>query len=235
VGINRLGQHFHADSCCSGRRWWRCFLASGPLPPWWQVGLNHRRRLVLQSPGTHRLWDPVWRLRWPASFSGPANAVIGPTWGNFTGFCQLPPGLFPVDAGLQRQRLVVGGRRRCCPAADPGGHPAVLAGGIALWMVVRRQQSPRAGHGPGGAGDWLGWLLVTPTCLMPIFSDENSRRFHGWRNFGQYKSEMPSKASSLGVLKAALWASPLLVLRELVSRPLETCCRPYLAGPGAAA
>jgi len=45
-------------------------------------------------------------------------------------------------------------------------------------------------------------------------------------------SEMPSKPSSLGVLEQRLLGQPLLVLRELVSPPLEN--PRYLAGPGAA-
>jgi len=64
-GITRLGQHFTPilpTLVAAGGGW---FWASGPFSLV-QVGLNHRRGLVLHPPATqHALWIPVWRLRGP--------------------------------------------------------------------------------------------------------------------------------------------------------------------------
>jgi len=161
-----VGYHRSAStsrrSCCSGRRWWRCFgIWALPLV---QVWVDHRRRAgACIAWHATRLWIP--RL---AGLRGlqllRRQAVIGPP-GATSPISANSPGLFPVDAGATAAALVVGGRRRCCPALireDTG----VLLVGIALWMVVRRQHPLGLAMALGGLG--IGWVLLVD---QPVDAD----------------------------------------------------------------
>jgi hypothetical protein len=93
----------------------------------------------------------------------------------------------------------------------------VVLVGIGLWLLLRRRH-----RWPLGLALILwggGWVVLVTNVLMPLFSEDNSRRFMV-ENFGQYIGE-PEKASSLQVLRASL-SQPLLLLRELVSPPDQT-------------
>ncbi|MFM7265640.1 MAG: DUF2079 domain-containing protein, partial [Cyanobium sp.] len=153
-----------------------------------------------------------------------ANAVLGPTWGNFTDLCQLPLAMFLLLLGLERRQhwlILAAGLAVPLIREDTG----VLLVGVALWLAVRQQR-----RWPVALALTLwggGWVLLSTNVLMPLFSDDNARRFMV-ENFGQYIPGQ-EKASSLEVLRQAL-QQPLLLLRELVSPPRETLT--YLAGQG---
>jgi uncharacterized membrane protein len=149
------------------------------------------------------------------SFFG-ANAVLGPTWGNFTDLCQLPPLVFALLLALD-QRLRALGVLAALLIPLVREDTGVVLAGIGLWLWLReRHRWPIAMALILWAGAWV--VLVT-TVLMPLFSEDTSRRFM-LENFGQYLGNQ-EKASSLDVLRASL-GQPLLLLRELVSPPDQT-------------
>lgn len=157
------------------------------------------------------------------SFFG-ANAVIGPTWGNFTDLAQLPLLVFLLLIALEQGRWGLG---TVAAALIPmvREDTGVVLVGLGLWLLLRRR-----GRWPlalllilwGGA-----WVLLVTNVLMPLFSEDTSRRFMV-ENFGQYVGQQ-EKASSLDVLRASL-SQPLLLLRELVNPPDQTLR--YLLGQG---
>ena len=72
-------------------------------------------------------------------------------------------------------------------------------------------------------------MVLVTNALMPLFSDDNSKRFMV-ENFGQYLDVDPSEgASSLSMARQAL-GQPLIVLKELISPPGQTLL--YLLGHG---
>ena len=178
VGYHRLGQHFTPILLL-----WSPLVAVFGIwaLPLVQVGLITAAGLVLHRLARNTLVDPRLAAFVACSFYA-ANAVIGPTWGNFTDLCQLPLAFFLLMLGLQRQRwwlVAVAAVALPLIREDTG----VLLVGIALWMVVRRQHPLGLAMALGGLG--IGWVLLVTNLLMPIFSDDNSRRFMV-ENFGQY-------------------------------------------------
>jgi uncharacterized membrane protein len=211
LGYRRLGQHFTPLLAL-----WIPLVAYGGAGALGvlQVVLITAAGLALHQLA--RLWLPDHLAAMVAiSFFG-ANAVIGPTWGNFTDLCQLPLLVFLLLIGLERGPWWLGaGAAVLIPLVreDTG----VVLVGIGLWLLLRRRHRWPLGLALilwGGA-----WVVLVTNVLMPLFSEDNSRRFMV-ENFGQYIGEQ-EKASSLQVLRASL-SQPLLLLRELVSPPDQT-------------
>ncbi|MEB3321199.1 MAG: DUF2079 domain-containing protein, partial [Synechococcaceae cyanobacterium] len=144
--------------------------------------------------------------------------------GNFTDLCQLPLLVFLLLLGLERGAplgILVPALLIPLVREDTG----VVLAGVGLWLALRRpERRPLAALLVLGG---LGWVVLVTNGLMPLFSEDNARRFMV-ENFGQYLGER-EKASSLQVLGHAL-AQPLLLLRELVSPPGGTLR--YLLGQG---
>jgi uncharacterized membrane protein len=212
LGYHRLGQHFTP-----------ALLLWVPLVgllgiwalPLVQVGLMTAAGLVLHRIARERLQDPWLAAFLACSFFG-ANAVIGPTWGNFTDLCQLPLAVLLLWYGLQRRLwwlLALTAVAVPMIREDTG----VLLVGISLWILVRQRQRWPLALALAALG--LGWVLLVTNVLMPLFSDDNSRRFMV-ENFGQYIGDA-EQASSLEVLHKAL-RQPLVILRELIWPPGET-------------
>ncbi|WP_315855589.1 DUF2079 domain-containing protein [Synechococcus sp. RedBA-s] len=212
VGYHRLGQHFTP-----------VLLLWVPLVgllgiwalPLVQVGLMTAAGLVLHLIARKRLEDPWLAAFLACSFFG-ANAVIGPTWGNFTDLAQLPLAVLLLWYGLQRRLwwlLALAAVAVPMIREDTG----VLLVGVSLWILVRQRQRWPLALALAALG--LGWVLLVTNVLMPLFSDDNSRRFMV-ENFGQYIGDA-DQASSLEVLLKAL-RQPLVVLRELIWPPGET-------------
>jgi uncharacterized membrane protein len=211
LGYRRLGQHFTPLLAL----WIPLvgFAGAGALGVI-QVGLITAAGFALHQLA--RLWLPMNLAAMVAiSFFG-ANAVIGPTWGNFTDLCQLPLLVFLLLIGLERGPWWLGaGAALLIPLVreDTG----VVLVGIGLWLLLQRRH-----RWPVGLALILwggGWVVLVTNVLMPLFSEDNSRRFMV-ENFGQYIGEQ-EKATSLQVLRASL-SQPLLLLRELVSPPDQT-------------
>ncbi|WP_369820080.1 DUF2079 domain-containing protein [Synechococcus sp. 1G10] len=212
LGYHRLGQHFTP-----------ALLLWVPLVgllgiwalPLVQVGLMTAAGLVLHRIAQERLEDPWLAAFLACSFFG-ANAVIGPTWGNFTDLAQLPLAVLLLWYGLQRRNwwlVTVAALAVPMIREDTG----VLLVGVSLWILVRQRQRWPLALGLAALG--MGWVLLVTNVLMPLFSDDNSRRFMV-ENFGQYIDEA-QQASSLEVLLKAL-GQPWVVLRELIWPPGET-------------
>jgi len=219
LGYHRLGQHFTPTLLL----WLPLVAMLGKWAlPMLQVTLISAAGLVLYQLARERL-EPKLASQLTLAFYG-ANAVIGPALGNFTDLSQLPLCVFVLLLGLKRKQPWL-----ITPAAlllplireDTG----VVLIGVALWLLYRdRKRWPLALTlmAYGGA-----WVMVATNVLMPLFSEDNSRRFMV-ENFGQYLQGR-EKASSLDVATLVI-RQPVKILQELVNPPRQTLA--YLAGQG---
>ena len=221
LGYARLGQHFTPSLLL----WAPLFgLIGGAALPLVQVGLIAIAGLIFHQIATAIV--PTRTANWLTYAFYGGNALIGPTLGNFTDLCQLPLAVFALMLGLQRRMkwLIV-----CAAVLIPliREDTGIMLIAIGLWLLFRERDR------------WLiavvlivwgaGWMLFVTNALMPLFSDDNSKRFMV-ENFGQYLDVGPSEgASSLSMLRQAL-GQPLTLLKELFSPPAQTCL--YLLGHG---
>ena len=153
-----------------------------------------------------------------------ANAVVAPTLSNFTDLCQLPLLVFALLYGLKTNRTVlwiISALLIPLIREDTG----VVLASIGLWLAIRDQQRRTIGIVFVITG--LAWVGIVTNVLMPIFGDDNSKRFMV-SNFGQFAPNAES-ASSFDIAKK-VFAQPLTLLRELVSPPGDTLM--YFLGMG---
>jgi uncharacterized membrane protein len=219
IGYHRLGQHFTPTLAL----WIPLVALLGKWAlPMLQVALIAAAGLVLHRLALRRLTPDLAAILTLAFYG--ANAVIGPALGNFTDLSQLPLCVFVLLLGLLERRLWL-----TLPAAlllplireDTG----VVLVGIGIWLLVRqRSRWPLALALVAWGG---GWVVLVTNVLMPLFSQDNARRFMV-ENFGQYLQGQ-DQASSLQTAALAL-RQPLTLLQELVSPPRDTLL--YLAGQG---
>jgi len=211
LGYHRLGQHFTPLLAL----WIPLVGLLGILAlPLIQVGLMTAAGLVLHQIALERLKPALAATLCVAFYS--ANAVLGPSWGNFTDLCQLPLLFFALVLGLRRRRpWLVGVSAALIPLIreDTG----VLLVGVGLWLGWRESERWRLALALILYG--AGWVALVTTVLMPLFSEDSSRRFM-IENFGQYVPGT-TKASSLDVLRQAL-QQPAVLLHELVHPPLDS-------------
>ncbi|WP_413441368.1 DUF2079 domain-containing protein [Synechococcus sp. MIT S1220] len=219
VDYERLGQHFTPTLLL----WAPLFACIGPAAlPLVQVGLITAAGLVL-----HRIASGVMKpamANWIGYGYFAGQALIGPTLGNFTDLCQLPLAVFTLMLGLiERRRWLIAISALLIPLIreDTG----VLLVAIGIWLLIRERER------------WAlalvlmlwggGWVLICTNVLMPLFSDDNAKRFMV-ENFGQYlESDGVQSSSSLGLIQQAL-QQPLLLLKELIDPPGQTVL--YLLG-----
>jgi uncharacterized membrane protein len=212
VGYHRLGQHFTPALLV----WLPMVAIFGPWGlPLVQVGLMTLAGLVLHRLARTTLSDTRLAAFLACSFFA-ANAVLGPTWGNFTDLIQLPVVFFLLMLGLQQRRhwLVVTMALVMPLIREDTG---VLLVGVALWLGIRHPHRWRLAAAMGLYG--AGWVVLVTNVLMPLFSEDNSRRFMV-ENFGHF-IDGQDRASSLEVLSSLL-KQPWNLLVELVSPPGET-------------
>lgn len=210
VDYERLGQHFTPTLLLFAPL---LGLLGGAALPLAQVGLITAAGLVL-----HRLASgclPERTANWIAYGYFGGNALIGPTLGNFTDLCQLPLAVFVLVLGLveRRTRLILLAAGLMPLIREDTG---VLLVAVGFWLLVRdRQRWPLALTLISWGG---GWVLLCTNVLMPLFSDDNAKRFMV-ENFGQYLSDGNSEGgSSLAVLQRML-SQPFLLLQQLVDPP----------------
>ena len=219
VDYERLGQHFTPTLLL-----WAPLLGliGGAALPLVQVGLITAAGLTLHRLALGLL--PERSANWLTYGFFAGNALIGPTLGNYTDLCQLPLAVFVLMLGLvERRRWWITGAALWIPLIreDSG----VLLVAIGLWLLLRqRQRWPLAMALIAWGG---GWVLICTSLLMPLFSDDNAKRFMV-ENFGQYLGDENS-SSSLGMVGHAL-RQPLLLLQQLVDPPGQTLL--YLLGHG---
>ncbi len=151
-----------------------------------------------------------------------ANTVIGPCLGNFTDLCQLPVLFFSLILAIEKRinwLIIITFLLIPLIREDAG----VLLVGIGIWLLFRKNYQWRLAlvlilYGAG-------WVLLVTNVLMPIFSEDNSKRFMV-ENFGQFIKNR-NEASSLDVIGLGL-QQPMVILKELINPPGQTLR--YLAG-----
>ncbi len=219
LGYQRLGQHFTPILAI-----WAplvSILGKWALPIL-QVILITFAGIILYELAKCRLDSNLAKLI-TCSFYG-ANAVIGPCLGNFTDLSQLPICVFGLLLGIEKRiKVLFFATALIIPLIreDSG----ILLIGIGLWMAYRNKNNLRSSLFLVIYG--ISWVLITTNLLMPIFSEDNSKRFMV-ENFGQY-IQGRNQASSLEVITFIL-QQPALVLKELVTPAGKTIS--YLAGQG---
>ncbi len=149
-----------------------------------------------------------------------ANAIIGPTIGNFHDICQIPLFVFSLLLGLEKRWWwLYGAMALLIPFVreDSG----IVLFSIGFYLIVSRRH-PWLGAGLCAYG--LSYILILTNWGMPQFSADVSDRFMIER-FGQYIDD--ESASTLDVL-IAMATKPWIVVRELVT-PFDRTLR-YLLG-----
>ncbi len=216
VDYHRLGQHFTPALLL-----WLPLYALWPSPALLltlQVVLATLAGLVLYLLARQRL-SPQLSGWLAASYYG-ANAVIGPTLGNFYDACQLPLFVFGLLLGLEKRwnwLFWLGAALTLAVREDAG----VVLVGIGAYLVLSKRDPLR---GLLLAGLSLGYIFLITGGVMPIFSADISRRFMIER-FGQYVTT--EDASTLAIA-AAIIRQPWQLLIELVT-PIGGTVR-YLLG-----
>lgn len=154
-----------------------------------------------------------------ASFYG-ANGVIGPALGNFYDLCQLPLFMFSLMLALEKQwwgLFVLWAGATLAIREDTG----VVLFSFGLYLILSQRYS-RIGIAVCVAS--LGYIFGVTHWVMPLFSEDVSRRFTIER-FGQFVED--DQASTAKILWAML-SNPMLLLQELIS-PVGKTIR-YLLG-----
>ena len=140
------------------------------------------------------------------SFYG-ANAVLGPTWGNFHDLCQIPLFVFSLLLAMEKRcwwLFAIFVVAILAVREDSG----ITLFGIGAYLIVSRRY-PRLGLVVCFAS--LLYVLITTNVIMPLFSDDVSKRFM-LENFGQYAEG--DRASTLEILGNMI-TNPGLVIREI--------------------
>ncbi len=204
LGYHRLGQHFTPTLVL----WMPLVALMGKWAlPLIQVLLISLASIILYKLAKCRLENNLARML-TFSFLG-ANAVIGPCLGNFTDLCQLPICFFSLMLGLEKRiKWLVLLTAFAIPLIreDAG----ILLIGVAIWLMyvdISRWKTSLLLVAYG-----LGWVLLVTNVLMPIFSEDSSRRFMV-ENFGQYLKGK-DQASTIEVFTLAI-QQPFLILKEL--------------------
>ena len=143
-----------------------------------------------------------------ASFYG-ANAILGPTLGNFHDISQIPLFVFSLLLAMEKRwwwlfwllALAILAVRE-----DSG----ITLFGIGVYMVLSRR-FPREGIGVCLLS--FGYMVLLTNLIMPIFSEDIAKRFMLER-FGQYVEG--NEATTLDVIWAMV-SQPGLLLQELFS------------------
>ncbi|MEB3355591.1 MAG: DUF2079 domain-containing protein [Synechococcales bacterium] len=149
-----------------------------------------------------------------------ANAVIGPSLANFHDLCQIPLFVFSLWLALEKQRWKVFWLLACLillVREDAG----VILFGIGFYLVLSRRY-PRLGLAVCTVS--LGYMLLLTNLIMPLFSEDISRRFMV-EQFAPYIEG--DEATTLEVLWALI-TSPGQILVDLVT-PVGRSLRYLLA------
>jgi uncharacterized membrane protein len=199
----RLGQHFTPALIL-----WLPIYALFPSPVTLtvlQVTLVTAAGLVLYALARHYLEPPLSAMI-AISFYG-ANAVIGPTLGNFHDICQIPLYMFSLLLAMEKRNwpifaifavLILAVRE------DAG----ISLFGVGFYMILSRRY-PRTGLVVCVLS--FGYIVALTNLIMPLFSADISERFMMER-FGQYAEG--DQASTLQILWGML-SNPWRLLGEL--------------------
>ncbi|MEM6837384.1 MAG: DUF2079 domain-containing protein [Cyanobacteria bacterium P01_C01_bin.120] len=153
------------------------------------------------------------------SFYG-ALAVLNPYLANFHDLGQIPLLIFGLLLAMEYRRWRIFGLL-CLAILTVREDSAIALFGVGAYLLTSRRH-PWIGTGVCALS--VGYFVLVTNVLMPIFSDDISKRFM-IEEFGQYIDN--EEASTLQVLWAMI-SQPGLLLRELIS-PLDGTLE-YLAG-----
>ncbi len=219
LGYHRLSQHFTPILVA-----WIPFVALFGVwaLPIIQVGMTTLAGLILYKLAVLDL-KPELAAKITFAFYG-ANAVVAPTMANFTDLCQLPPLVFLLLYGLRKhnQWLILIATILIPLVREDTG---VVLAGVGIWLGVREPRRWLLASSIVLIG--LGWVAIVTNILMPIFGDDNARRFMV-SNFGQFVPGS-TRATSVEILRQVL-LQPFTLLRELITPPGATIR--YLIGQG---
>jgi len=205
VFYRRLGQHFTPALLL-----WLPLYALFPYPATLtvlQVTLVTAAGLVLYALARHYLEPPLAAMITVSYYA--AIAVIGPTLSNFHDISQIPLFMFGLLLAMEKRQwwlfwllaiFILAVRE------DSG----VSLFGIGFYMVVS-QRYPRIGLAVCSLS--FGYMLVLTNLIMPLFSEDISRRFM-IEQFGQYADG--DEASTLDIIWGIV-SNPWRLLVELFS------------------
>jgi uncharacterized membrane protein len=216
VSYHRLGQHFTPALLL-----WLPIYALFPEPVTLlvlQVLLITGAGLLLYALARHYL-SPALSAVITLSFYG-AIAVIGPALGNFYDLCQLPLYWFCLLLALEKRRWWIFGLVAVLILAIREDTGVVLFG-LGLYLIWSKRY-PKVGLAVCGAS--VVYILLVTNVIMPLFSQDISRRFMIER-FGQFVTDQ--EASTPEVIWAMI-SQPWLLLQELITPVDETL--KYLLG-----
>jgi len=203
VSYYRLGQHFTPALIL-----WLPIYALFPSPitlTVLQVTLVTAAGLVLYALARHYLESPLSAMITISFYC--ANAVIGPTLGNFHDVCQIPLYMFSLLLAMEKRNwsmfaifavLILAVRE------DAG----ISLFGVGFYMILSRRY-PRTGLVVCVLS--FGYIVALTNLIMPLFSADISQRFMMER-FGQYAEG--DEASTLQILWGML-SNPWRLLVEL--------------------
>lgn len=216
VAYHRLGQHFTPALLL----WLPIYsLFQSPVTlSVLQVTLIAAAGLVLYQLGRCHL-PPEQAAAITTAYYG-ANAVVGPTIGNFHDISQIPLFVFTLLLALEKRWWwLYGSMALIIPFVREDS--AIVLFSIGFYFLVSRRH-PRLGLGLCAYA--AAYILILTNWGMPQFSADVSERFMIER-FGQYIDD--ESASTLDVIFAMV-TKPWIVLQELVT-PLGKTVR-YLLG-----
>jgi uncharacterized membrane protein len=216
VSYHRLGQHFTPALLL-----WLPLYAIFPFPATLtvlQVTLVTAAGLVLYVLARQYL-APSLSAMITLSFYG-ANAVIGPTLSNFHDICQIPLFMFGLLLAMEKRWWWLFGLLGILIlAVREDGFVSLL--GVGFYMIASKR-FPRIGVGVCLLS--LVYFVVLTNLIMPLFSDDISRRFMIER-FGQYADG--EEASTLEIVWGMI-SNPWRLVVELFS-PFDRTIK-YLLG-----
>jgi uncharacterized membrane protein len=203
VDYHRLGQHFTPALLLWHPLYW--LLPSPATLLVLLVSLVAIAGIVLYQLA--RLYLDVPLATWVTTGYYAANAVIGPSLGNFHDFSQIPLYLFSLFWALEKRCWWLFGIMATLillVREDSG----VILFSVGFYLLVSRR-FPRLGLAVCAAS--FGYVVLITTVIMPLFSEDISRRFM-MEQFGHYVDGR--QASTLQVMLGML-TSPWLVVQNL--------------------
>ncbi|NES18907.1 MAG: DUF2079 domain-containing protein [Symploca sp. SIO3E6] len=203
VSYHRLGQHFTPALLL-----WLPIYALSPSSPTLlvlQAALMTAAGLVLYALARVYL-NPQLSTMITVSFYA-ANVVIGPTLANFHDSCQLPLYMFGLLLALEKRWwwLFAGLAVLLLGVREDSG---ILLFSVGFYLVLSRRY-PSIGLILCTLS--FGYMLVLTNLIMPLFSDDISRRFM-MEQFGGYVEG--NEASTLDVIWALL-SNPWQLIKEI--------------------
>lgn len=189
VSYHRLGQHFTPALML-----WLPIYSLFPSPVTLtvlQVTLITAAGLVLYPLARHYL-EPRLSAAIVVSYYC-ANAVIGPTLGNFHDVCQTPLFVFSLLLAMEKRWWPLFGILATLILAvrEDGG---IVLFGVGVYLILSRRY-PLTGFAVCILS--FGYMIVLTNLIMPLFSDDISQRFMMER-FGQYADG--DEASTLEII-----------------------------------